>query len=457
MADKKRNITGAYPGAGGAPRPKKNINPAGSYPGSRPAVKIASSLKEEKPVEKKQPVAPKKEQTFIFKAVEKVQAKKEQMPVKEAPAPEQEAPKERQEKAPLFSAETMQKYWKTMAYYSGILIASLLLSVWLCGVGNEFLGLVRPEKEVTVIVEAKKPKAKHVAKALKEADVINHPGIFSFYCFLKKTDGFKSGEFTVDCQSDYNQLIRAMRQDPANKDMVKFTIRPGYTQEDLVATLCDSLEYCEREELENVLQNYDFSEFSFLKDLPERNYRLEGYLYPGTYETYNGESPVAIVRRILSSFEENVLTEENQKLMKESDLSLDEIITLSSILQKEGGKDLKKAAGVLYNRLADESDPFLQSQATVAYILPADHGAVTKADTRTSDPYNTYKEKGLPPGPIANPDGDAIAAVLEPKETDAFYFVTREDGEMTFAKSRSEHLLNLKKAGENLRGIATVK
>ena len=79
--------------------------------------------------------------------------------------------------------------------------------------------------------------------------------------------------------------------------MVKFTIQPGDTQEDLVTTLCDSLDYLEREELEKVLQTYDFSDFSFLKDLPERNYRLEGYLLPGEYETYNGESALAVVRR----------------------------------------------------------------------------------------------------------------------------------------------------------------
>lgn len=445
MAEKKRNVTGAYPGAGGANRPKKKTNPAGSYPGKKPSAP-APKVEEPAPAKKKKEVS---QGTSIFKAVQK-------------PAPKKEAPvrepkiKEPSPKKAFFTPELMQKYGRSLAYYGAILVASILLSVWLCGIGNEFLGLVRPEKEVTVTVEAEKPKAKDVAKALKEAGVIEHPGVFTLYCTLKKSGGFQTGEFTIDCQSDYNQLIRAMRQDPANKDMVKFTIEPGYTQEDLVTTLCDSLEYFEREELEEVLQSYDFSEFSFLKDLPERNYRLEGYLYPGTYKTYNGESPVAVVRRILTKFEEEVLTEENQKLIKKSDLSLDEIVTLASILQKEGGKELSKAAGVYYNRLASESYPYLESQATVSYILPVEHGAVTKADTRVSDPYNTYRNQGLTPGPITNPGKAAIQAVLEPKETDALYFVTREDGEMTFTKSRSEHLLNLKKAGENLRGTGTV-
>ncbi len=453
MADKKRNITGAYPGADGANRPKKKANPAGSYPGRKPAaspVKVEKT-EEPKPVEKKSASLG---GTSIFEAIKKSEAPK---PKAKKPKTKAEAPaEENSEKKKFFTPDLLKKYWKTLAYYGGIFVVSVLLACWLCGIGNEVLGLVRPEKEVTVTVEAEKPSAKDVGKALKEAEVIDHPGVFTLYCKLKKAGDFKAGEFTVDCQSDYNQLIRAMRQDPANKDMVKFTIQPGYTQEDLVTTLCDSLEYCEREELEEVLQNYDFSEFSFLADLPERNYRLEGYLYPGTYEMYEGESAVAIVRRILTKFEEEVLTKENKDLIKQSDLSLDEIVTLASILQKEGGKDLKKAAGVYYNRLASETYPYLESQATVAYILPADHGAVQKADTRASDPYNTYRNKGLTPGPIANPGADAIAAVLEPKETDALYFVTREDGEMTFTKSRSEHLLNLKKAGEHLRGTGTI-
>ncbi len=460
MADKKRNITGAYPGAGGASQPKKKINPAGSYPGRKPgapAVKVAAFKQEEPLNEEKKTVS---QGTSVFQPVKKTEAESPKAKKKEAVAAEEAAPAEEvsAEKKPFFTPDLLKKYWKSLAYYGGIFAVSVLLACWLCGVGNEFLGLVRPEKEVTVIVEAESPKAKDVAKALKEAGVIDHPGIFTVYCKLKKASGFQTGEFTIDCQSDYNQLIRAMRQDPANKDMVKFTIEPGYTQEDLVTTLCDSLEYCEREALEDVLQNYDFSEFSFLADLPERNYRLEGYLYPGTYEMYEGESPVAIVRRILVQFEQEVLTEENKELMQESDLSLDEILTLASIVQKEGGKELSKAAGVYYNRLASETYPYLESQATVAYILPADHGAVTKEDTRTTDPYNTYRNKGLTPGPIANPGKAAIAAVLEPKETSALYFVTREDGEMTFATGRSEHLLNLKKAGENeaLRGTATV-
>lgn len=470
MADKKRNITGSYPGAGGASRPKKKINPAGSYPGRKveePDFKIAPSPKVSEPEPQQDLFAtrriPKAKVQKAWATQEPVEVQEpaaKGQPMEEAEPPMEEQPKKaepKQARAKLLDKETLKKYGRSLAYYGGILVVSILLSCWLCHVGNEVLGLVRPDKEITIVIEEGATSVSAVAKALKEAEIISHPNIFTVYSTLKKeSKGFLEGEFTINCKSDYNQMLRALKRDPANKDMVKFTIKPGYTQEDLVTTLCDSLEYLEREELEDVLQNYDFSEFSFVAELPERNYRLEGYLYPDTYEMYEGESAVAVVRRILTRFEEKVLTDDNKEKIGDSDYTLDELITLASILQEEGGKELKKAAGVYFNRLESEENRYLDSQATVAYILPVGHGAVTETDIRTSDPYNTYRNQGLPEGPIANPDAEAIAAVLDPADTEDLYFVTREDGKMFFAKTRTDHLVNLKKAGENLRGTGTV-
>lgn len=428
MADKKRNITGSYPGAGGASQPKKNRTPAGSYPGKKP---LAEMPEFSVPNQKQEP----------------------------APASKKEEAK--QEKggmtfAQLFSGEQMKKFGRTLAYYGGILVVSILLATWICHIGNEVLGLVRPDKEITVQIE-EKSSTMEIAKALKEAEIIDHPIVFRLYCKLKKADGeFKFGEYTLNCKNDYNQLIRALKRNVKDKTKVEFTIRPGYTQEDLVTTLCDSLEYFEREELEDVLQNYDFSEFIFIKNLPARNYRLEGYLYPATYEMYEGESAVAVVRRILAKFEEMVLTDENKKKISDTDYTLDELITLASILQKEGGDQLPKAAGVYFNRLNNKEFPYLESQATVAYILPEGHGAVTSADIRATDPYNTYRNKGLAPGPITNPGADAIAAVLNPEKTTDLYFVAKSNGETLFAATQADHLKNIKKAGENPRGTGTV-
>ncbi len=453
MDDKKRNITGSYPGAGGATRPKSNGNPAGSYPGRKPAVSEPTRVIPAEPTI----AVPKIDNTKVMPNV-KPETKPAESGAEQPTGDAQEAPakKKKFKFSMLFSKETMQKYWKTLVYYSCILIASVLLSCWICDVGNEVLGLIRPEKEVTVTIPEKSSLG-GIAKELKKADVIDHPVIFQLYCKLKKAGGdFQSGEYTIDCSGDYNQLIRALRRTAANKTMVEFKIEAGDTQEDVVTTLCDSLGYLERKELEEVLQKYDFTDYSFLKDLPERNYRLEGYLYPGTYEMYEGESALAVVKRILSRFEEKVLTDDNNKKIKASKYSLDELITLASILEKEGGKDLAHAAGVYYNRLNSKDFPYLESQATVAYILPHGHGTITGTDIKTNDPYNTYRNKGLTPGPIANPGADAVTAVLEPEETNDFYFVTQSNGDTLFASSGTAQKSNLNKAGEGARGTGTV-
>ncbi len=442
MDDKKRNITGSYPGAGGAPKPKKNGNPSGSYPGKKPVsaepTRVIPKVKAE-PIKTKQapaPQPPKVEETVL---------------------PAEPTPKKKKFKfSTLFSKETMQKYWKTLVYYSCILVVSVGLAAWVCHVGNEVLGLIRPDKEITVTVP-EGSSILQIAKELKKAEIIDHPHIFNLYCKLKKAGGdFQSGEFTVNCKGDYNQIIRTLRRNSANKTMVSFTIEPGDTQEDLVVTLCDSLGYLEREALEEILQRYDFSDYSFLKGLPERNYRLEGYLYPGTYEMYEGESALAVVQRILNKFEEMVLTEENKGKISASGYSLDQLVTLASILQKEGGSELPRAAAVYFNRLKSETFPYLESQATVSYILPTGHGAVNAADIKTADPYNTYRNAGLPVGPIANPGADAIAAVLTPAETADFYFVTQSNGATLFAADTAGQKANLKKAGEDARGTGTV-
>ena len=418
MDNKKRNITGAYPGSSGAPQTKKVKNPAGSYPGKKAVSK------------REQPAAEPTEQVAEQTTAKRFRARM------------------------LFTKEALLQYRSTLIYYSCILVVSILLATWICDVGNELLGLIRLDREVTVTIE-KDSSLGDVADVLADADIIDHPVIFEFYCKLKNTESFSEGDYTVNCKDDYNHIISSLKASKEKNKTLTFTVREGQTQEEIVTELCDSLKYLKREELENVLQNYDFSEYSFLEDLPARNYRLEGYLYPGEYEMKEGESALAVVERMLDRFEEQVLNEENKKLIDRSDYSLDELITLASILQKEGGKSLAKGAQVYFNRL--ESDfPYLQSQATVAYILPAEHEAITKDDIKVDDPYNTYRNEGLTPGPITNPGKAAIGAVLSPEETDAEFFVTGENGTMYFAESLSEHRRNMEKAKEPIRGTETV-
>ncbi len=446
--NKKKNVTGSYPGAG-EKRPKR-VNPAGSYPGKN---RFSANPVSEEPASgatvywKKsgEPEQPAKGDTQYWTNDTKVRE-----PEKAAPAKKKRARFNR-----AFMKELLSQYWRTLVFYSCVLVASVVLASWLCHIGNEVLGLIRPDKEYTVSI-AQGSGTMTVAKSLKEAGVIDHPYVFRLYCKLKKADGkFKYGEYTLNSKRDYNQLISALKRNPSNKTAVSFTIEAGDTQEDFVANLCDTLHYFEREELESVLQTYDFSEYSFLKNLPRRNYRLEGYLCPGTYEMYEGESALAVVQRVLDQFQTTVLTEENNKKIAASGYSLDQLIILASILQQEGGDAPAKEAGVYFNRLKSTTFPYLESAATVRYILPAG-STVGANEIKTDDIYNTYRVQGLTPGPIASPGPSAIGAVLSPETTDAQYFAVQGNGKTLFATTNAQHLKNIKQTGEGARGTGTV-
>ncbi len=432
----KRNITGSYPGAGGGTNRPKRVNPTGSYQRK-----------------KRFPAEPVQEKPILWD--EKMGA---QEPVIEAEKVEEKPAAPKKNKARLngaFWKEILNKYWKTLAFYSCVLVVSIALASWVCHIGNELLGLVRPDKEYTVQI-AENSSTMTIAKELKKTGIIDHPYVFRLYCKLKKADGaFKFGEYTLNSRWDYNRLISSLKRSPSNKTAVSFVIEAGDTQADFVANLCDTLKYLEREELEDVLQNYDFSDYSFLKGLSKRNARLEGYLYPDTYEMYSGESALAVVQRILDRFQEKVLTEENRKKMDASGYSVDQLITLASVLQKEGGNAMAKEAGVYFNRLKDQAYPYLESSAAVAYVLPAG-SAVTATEIKINDPYNTYRWAGLTPGPISNPGADAIAAVLTPEWSDYKYFAVQGDGATLFAVDYATHLKNLKVTGEGARGTGTI-
>ncbi len=164
---------------------------------------------------------------------------------------------------------------------------------------------------------------------------------------------------------------------------------------------------------------------------------LEGYLYPDTYRFSRGLNEKAIVDTMIRRFRE--MTAPYIERIRENGMSLHEIVTLASIVEKETGNPDERPliASVFFNRLSKKMR--LDSDPTVIYGIKDFSGNITKRDLSTSNPYNTYVINGLPPGPIANPGIDAIRAVLYPAETDFLYFVSKNNGSHQFSKSLAEH------------------
>ncbi|MFA4999884.1 MAG: endolytic transglycosylase MltG [Patescibacteria group bacterium] len=192
---------------------------------------------------------------------------------------------------------------------------------------------------------------------------------------------------------------------------------------------------------------YDFSEkFSFLADKPEY-YGLEGYLFPDTYRIYASSTPLQVLEKILANFDAK-LTPDLRKEIARQGKTIYEIIIMASLIEKEApvyqgdneNRDARLISGIFWNRL--NIGQGLQADATLSYILNDNKAAHSGAELEVDSPYNTYKYRGLPPGPISNPSLAAIKAAIYPLESDYYYFLTTPDKKVFYARTYNEHLNN---------------
>lgn len=176
----------------------------------------------------------------------------------------------------------------------------------------------------------------------------------------------------------------------------------------------------------------------FIRSLNVQAPTLEGYLFPDTYHFSRYTPPESIIRTFVNRFHE-VVTSDFKDRARIIGMTLREVLTLASVVEKETGLAAERplVSGVFHNRLR-RGIP-LQSDPTVIYALDSFDGNIRKADLSVNSPYNTYKVRGLPPGPIANPGLAAIHAALYPTQTDFVYFVARNDGSHEFSVTLADH------------------
>lgn len=203
-------------------------------------------------------------------------------------------------------------------------------------------------------------------------------------------------------------------------------------------------------DLMSTAQNYNFSDYKIYSDIPDdenRCFKLEGYLFPDTYEFFLNESPESVIGRFLSNTDVKI-TDEMRSRAEELGFTIDEIIIIASIIQAEGAfpDEASTIAGIIYNRL--EEGMRLEMDSTYFYVT--EDIAEFKGEEIIEDYkaiYNTYDCFSLPQGPVCNPGIIAINAALYPEETDYFYFCHDNDGNTYYATNYSEHLENCEKAG----------
>jgi conserved hypothetical protein, YceG family len=324
----------------------------------------------------------------------------------------------------------------------------LVVSAILAGIGWLLLNdlCAFNKKAVTATVEiTSEDDIGSVAAKLKDDGLIEYKWFFRLFAsFAHAQDKIGIGTYELNTDMDYRALIAAMHNASGglNGETVKVTIPEGYTVSQIIALLAKDGVNTEAA-LTDAAENGTFS-YDYISTETGSISRLEGYLFPDTYEFYVNEKPAAALNRLIKNFDSkmdaNLLAE-----VKKSGYSLSEIVTIASLIEKEtSGTDQTRISSVIYNRLKDKGSHgtygMLGIDASLLYALPDHAGAITKADKETDSPYNLYKNAGLPPTPIANPGLTAIKAALNPDATDYYYYALGKDGTHHFFETYDEHV-----------------
>jgi len=286
-----------------------------------------------------------------------------------------------------------------------------------------------------------------VADKLEEAGLIEYKWFFKLFGkFAHAEDNIGEGVHELTTDMDYRALIVGMRSSTGgnmNAETVQVTIPEGYTVAQTIALLAEKGVNTE-ENLRKAAETYNF-EYDFIDNQSKDISRLEGYLFPDTYEFYVGEKPSSALNRLISTFNKRM----DYELLEASEAAgydLNKITIIASLIEKEtDGSDHSKIASVIYNRLEGEGDRggtygMLQIDAALLYALPDHTGAITNEDKEVDSKYNLYKYEGLPPTPIANPGKASLDAALAPADTDYYYYALGKDGHHRFFKTYDEHV-----------------
>lgn len=328
-----------------------------------------------------------------------------------------------------------------LIYIICVVLASCLLAEigWLAV--NEVCALNK--KPVTATVEISEDDSlSAIAKKLKSAGIINSKFLFKLYGTVshaaKKID---AGVYELNTDMDYHCLEQSMQRSGDSAATVTVTIPEGYTVQQIIELLAEK-NVSSVENLTETAENYIFEDYSFIDNTNLGSIsRLEGYLFPDTYEFYVKEDAPSAFSRLLENF--------NNRLSEDVDLgsaNMKDVVTLASIIEKEGIGDIterKNIASVLNNRLNttnSETYGYLQLDTTIYYALSLEGKGKEDFDKDMDSPYNTYVNPGLPAGPICNPGLDSISAVLNPNDTNYYYFAAGTDGVNHFFTNYNDHV-----------------
>lgn len=322
---------------------------------------------------------------------------------------------------------------KTLVWVICIIVVSVGLAFGVIYAGADYMGIgFGRGVECTIEIE-QGMGTKQIAEELQDCGAVKIPFLFRMYAKLKHYDSqFKYGVYTFNNEAGYEALSVMLIEEGAKAQSVQVTIPEMFSVDD-IAELLEKRGVCTKSDFLNEVQNGEF-DYDFVKDIPEEKvyYRLEGYLFPDTYDFYNFDSKECAhlaVDKMLKTLDQK-LTADIRKKISDSGYTLHEIMTMASIVELEASGNLDEmanVAAVFFNRLKSDEFSTLGSSPTRRY--PHGNGR-----------YNTYEAAGLPPGPLCSPSLNSIKATAEPTENfDYYYFVTDASMKFYYNKTLAEH------------------
>lgn len=294
-----------------------------------------------------------------------------------------------------------------------------------------------------------------ISQMLQQNGLIKNAFVFRLWVYSQGAAGkLKAGTYLIKQGLSSHEILALLTNGNGASNTVRFTIPEGFTLEQ-TADLLGEKGIVNKEKFIKAADEDTF-DLPFLKNIPQTpgvKHRLEGYLFPDTYEIYKGATEHEIILLMLKQFDDS-LTPEMRKKISAQGMTLPQVVTVASLVEREArvAKERPVIAGVIYNRLHKQPPMMLQVDATVQYVL-GHKEELTLQDLQIDSPYNTYKNFGLPPGPIASPGLDSLMAAIAPEHNDYFFYVTKKDGsgEHFFAKTYEEQLRNEQLSQQNAK------
>jgi UPF0755 protein len=290
-----------------------------------------------------------------------------------------------------------------------------------------------------------------IAVLLEQKGLIRDARIFTYYLKYKKQGAkFQAGEYAMPPGITLDQIITKLNQgDTVKEEVIRVTIPEGFT----VTQIADKLAQASGLSAAAFLDKADRSgeiHSASARQIPANpaiKHRLEGYIFPETYEFRKGTSEDDMLDRMLSELDNKLaaLPSDWQDKLKQKSIDFHQMLTIASLVEREVALDEERpiVAGVIYNRLSKKMP--LQIDATIQYLFDKPKDRLVEKDLQIESPYNTYLHAGLPPGPIASPSLASIKAAIYPADTKYLFYVTKKDGSKghLFAETFEQHKKNI--------------